>query len=151
MKFSKIMKERIRRTRVLFGELGYELVDGERNEETYSAAFENSAGFQGGLFIDRDNKFLEIAFTFSFSPILGEFVRQKLEEMLKICYEFGCYLNIQKNNSDIAFSIYSKLYYAGLTYYALKETLRDFKECVECLKEVVNLQLNDQREEQLDQ
>lgn len=151
MKFSKIMKERIRRARVLFKELGYDLIDGESHEDTFTAAFENREEFQGGLFIDGDNKFLEIAFTFSFSSELDAFIQLKLEEMLKICYEFGCYLNIQQGNSEIAFSIYSKLYYAGLNYYALKETLRDFRECVECLKEVVDLQLNDQREEQLDQ
>ena len=50
MKYSKLMKERIRRVRVLLKELGYDLVEGEKSEETFSAAFENEDGFQGGFF-----------------------------------------------------------------------------------------------------
>ena len=93
MKYSKLMKERIRRVRIIFKELGYDLVEGEKNEESFSAAFENEEGFQGGFFIDNDNKFLEIAFTFSFSQELGSFIQQRLEDMLRVCYEFGCYMN----------------------------------------------------------
>ena len=139
MKYSKLMKERIRRVRIIFKELGYDLVEGEKNEESFSAAFENEEGFQGGFFIDNDNKFLEIAFTFSFSQELGSFIQQRLEDMLRVCYEFGCYMNIQQDQDDIEFSIYSKLYYAGLNYYAMKETLRDFQGCIEILKDLVDL------------
>jgi hypothetical protein len=143
MKYSKLMKERIRRVRVLFKELGYDLVEGEKSEETFSAAFENDDGFQGGFFIDSDNKFLEFAFTFTFSPELGLYIQDKLEEMLKICYEFGCYLNLQHNEEEIEFSVYSKIYYAGLNYYALKETLRDFQGCIETLKELVDITIDE--------
>lgn len=139
MKYSKLMKERIRRVRVLFKELGYDLVEGEKSEETFSAAFENEDGFQGGFFIDSDNKFLEFAFTFTFSPELGLYIQEKLEEMLKICYEFGCYLNLQHTTEEIEFSLYTKIYYAGLNYYALKETLRDFQGCIETLKGLVEI------------
>ena len=139
MKYSKLMKERIRRVRIIFKELGYDLVEGEKNEESFSAAFENEEGFQGGFFIDSDNKFLEVAFTFSFSQELGSFIQQKLEGMLRVCYEFGCYMNIQQDQEDIEFSIYSKLYYAGLNYYAMKETLRDFQGCIEMLKDLIDL------------
>ena len=140
MKYSKLMKERIRRVRILFRELGYEIVEGDRNEESFSAAYENDEGFLGGFFIDADNKFLEIAFTFSFSNELGTFIQQRLDEMLRVCYEFGCYLNVQNARGEIEFSVYSKVYYAGLNYYALKETLRDFQACVESIKEVIDLQ-----------
>jgi len=140
MKFSKLMKERIRRVQILFRELGFEVVGGERNEETFSAAYENGNGFLGGFFIDAENKFLEVAFTFSFSSELESYLGSRLEEMLGICYEFGCYLNVQSPNSEIEFSVYSKIYYAGLNYYSLKETLRDFEACVESIKEVIDLQ-----------
>ena len=134
------MKERIRRVRVLMKELGYEIIDSDTQEDTYSAGFENEKGEQGGFFIDRDSKFLEVAFTFSFSSSLSEFIRTKLEEMLRICYEFGCYINIQKGKKEISFSIFAKAYYAGLNYYSLRETLNDFFACVENLKEILDLQ-----------
>ncbi|MBT3274241.1 MAG: hypothetical protein HN368_13880 [Spirochaetales bacterium] len=146
MKYSKLMRERIRRVRVLFKELGYDLVEGEKSEETFSAAFENEESFQGGFFIDSDNKFLEIAFTFTFSSELDLYIQDKLTDMLRICYEFGCYLNIQKSEDDIEFSIYSKLYYAGINYYTLKETLRDFNGCIEMLRELVDLTVDEEQE-----
>ena len=90
MKYSKLMKERIRRTAILFKELGYEILDGELLEDTYTAGFESEDGFQGGVFIDRESKFLELAFTFSFSPELSTFIQRKMDEMLRICYEYGC-------------------------------------------------------------
>ena len=143
MKYSKLMKERIRRVRVLFKELGYDLVEGEKSEETFSSAFENEEGFQGGFFIDSDNRFLEFAFTFSFSPELGLFIQEKLEQMLRVCYEFGCYLNLQKSEEEIEFSIYSKLYYSGLNYFSVKETLRDFQGCIDALRSLVDITIDE--------
>jgi hypothetical protein len=138
MKYSKLMKERIHRSRVLFAELGYTVLEGERDEESYSAGFERD-DFQGGFFIDGDSKFLEIAFTFSFSTQMGEFIRDKLQEMLRVCYEYGCYMNLQKDDNEISFSVFTKVYFAGLNYYALRETLRDFRGCIDSLKEVVDI------------
>jgi len=138
MKYSKIMRERIHRAKVLFKELDYEIYDGTVMDDTYSAGFEKKGEFAGGFFIDSESKFLEIAFSFSFSPALGGFIKSQLEEMLKICYEFGCYLNIQKEE-ELSFSIFSKIYFAGLNYYALKETLRDFTSCIEALKEIIEI------------
>lgn len=139
MKNSKLMKERIHRVKVLFTELGYEVYEGEASEDSFTAVFEHENGFQGGFFIDSESKFLEIAFTFSFSTRLGSFVQKNLEEMLAICYEYGCYMNLQKLEGEISFSVFSKIYYAGLNYYSLKETLRDFRECVESLTEVCEI------------
>ncbi len=102
------------------------------------------AASRASFFIDRESKFLELAFTFSFSLELSDFITGKLEEMLRICYEYGCYINIQKSKKEISFSIFSKLYYAGLTYYSLKETLRDFHACIDALKEV--LEIRDEEE-----
>ena len=121
MKYSKLMKERIHRVKILFKELGYEVYEGESSEDSFSAAFESNSGFQGGFFIDIENKFLEVAFTFSFSSRLVSFVQKNLEEMLGICYEYGCYMNLQKVDGEISFSVFSKVYYADLTTILLKK------------------------------
>jgi len=145
MKYTKLMKERIRRVNVLFKELGYELAEGEMTENTYSSGFEKDAEFGGGFFIDDDSKFLEIAFTFSFSPRMASFIQDRLEEMLKLCYEYGCYMNIQKFD-DFNFSIFSKVYFAGLNYYSLKETLKDFLFCVDDMKEIIEINSAEQED-----
>jgi len=141
------MQERIRRVQVLFKELGYTLHEGEFLDDTFSTGFESEDGFQAGLFIDRDSKFLELAYTFSFSVAMADFVRTRVEEMLHISYEYGCYVNLQAGEEDIAFSIFSKIYYAGLNYFALKETVRDFREAVESLQEVLDIADEEQDEE----
>ena len=139
MKNSKLIKERVRRVSVLLRELGYEILQGQLIEDTYSAGFESDDGFQGGIFIDRECKFLEFAYTFSFSANLADYVQGKLEDMLQVCYEYGCYSNLQSGPREISFSIFSKIYYAGLNYYSLKETVRDYREAVESLAEIVDL------------
>ena len=139
MKYSKIMTERIRRAEVLFKELGYTILDTERSAESYSAGFENSEGLQGGFFIDRSSRFLEVAYSFSFSLSMYEFFKVRLEEMLKTTYEYGCYSNIQLSRRDISFSVFAKIYYSGLNYYSLKDNLRDFQECIKALTEVLEI------------
>lgn len=139
MKYSKLMKERVRRMAVLLRELGYELLEGEFLDDTYSAGFEGADGFQAGVFIDRESKFLELVYTFGFSSNLTEFVQNRLEEMYQVCYEFGCHTNLQVMPEEITFSVCSKIYYAGLNYYALKETVRDFREATEALMLLLEL------------
>lgn len=139
MKYSKLMKERVRRVGVLLRELGFEMLDGELLEETYSAGFESNDGFQGAVYIDRDSKFLELAYTFNFSANLAEFVQGKLEEMMQVCYEYGCYCTLQSTAKEITFTVFSKIYYAGLNYYALKETVRDYRDAVESLADLLEL------------
>ncbi len=143
MKYTKLMEERIRRAIVLFKELGYELSDEEISDNTYSSGFEKDSQFKGGFFIDDDSKFIEIAFTFSFSQRMASFIQERLEEMLKICYEYGCYMNIQKFE-DFNFSVFSKVYFAGLNYYSLKETLKDFSFCVDDIKEIIEINTESQ-------
>ncbi|MBA7476794.1 hypothetical protein ES707_12189 [subsurface metagenome] len=133
------MAERIRRVEVLFKELGYTILDTERSAESYSAGFENSEGLQGGFFIDRASRFLEIAYSFSFSLSMYEFFKVRLEKMLKTTYEYGCYSNVQLNRRDISFSVFAKIYYSGLNYYSLKDNLRDFQECIKSLTEVLEI------------
>ena len=140
MGYSKLMKERIRRVTVIFKELGFDVFDGEYYDDTYTAGFESGKGFEGGFFIDNDSKFLEITYTFSFSPELAEFIKEKLEEMMHTCYEYGCYTNIEHSKKEITFSIFSKLYYSGMNYYSLRDTMRDFKEAVDTLQDLLNIQ-----------
>jgi len=139
MKPSKVMEERIRRVKIHFKELGYKIVETERSDEAFSAGFKNAEGLQGGFFIERDSRFMEIAYTFSFSSTMAAYVRTRLEEMLKICYEYGCYINLQTNEHEIAFSVFSKLYYTGLSYYALKDSLHEFRNCVGALTELLEI------------
>ncbi len=139
MKHSKVMEERIRRVRIIFKELGYKLHETERSEETYSAGFENDEGMQGGFFIDRSSRFVEIAYTFSFSPTMAEYVKNRLEDMLKISYEYGCYINLQTTDEEIAFSVFTKLYYTGLNYYSLKDSLREFVLCIHSLTDLLEI------------
>jgi hypothetical protein len=139
MKFSKLMEERIRRVRVLFRELGYRIRESERSTDTYSAGFEDEEGMQGGFFIDRASRFLELAYTFSFSPTMSEYLKTRLEEMLKVSYEYGCYINIQTSREEIAFSVFTKIYYSGLNFYALRDSLREFRFCVQALTDILEL------------
>ncbi|HUX51726.1 MAG TPA: hypothetical protein VMW73_13090 [Spirochaetia bacterium] len=140
MKKPKLMKERIRRVSVLFKELGYELQDSEYFDDTYTSAILADDGFQAGLFIDRESKFLEMAFTFSFSPSLSEFIKARIEEMLHVTYEYGCYLSIQNSSREISFSVFSKIYYVGLNYLCLRETVKDFRASIEALQELLEIQ-----------
>ena len=139
MKHSKVMEERIRRVRIVFKELGYKLHETERSDDTFSAGFENDEGMQGGFFIDRSSRFVEIAYTFSFSPTMAEYVKTRLEDMLKISYEYGCYINLQTADEEIAFSVFTKLYYTGLNYYSLKDSLREFALCIHSLTDLLEI------------
>jgi hypothetical protein len=141
------MRERIRRCKVLFSELGYEVVDAEEGEGSYTAGFQSEGGFQAGFYIDEDSKFLEMAFSFTFSRSLGDFIRSRMEEILRICYEYGCYFNLQTFKKDISLTIFSKIYYAGLNYYALKETLRDFRSSAEALRELIEIKSEHKKED----
>src|SRR4030042_869570 len=65
MKRSKVLEERIWRVTVLFKELGYQITEDERSDESYSAAFEREDGVEGGVFIDRESRFVEVGYTFA--------------------------------------------------------------------------------------
>lgn len=134
-----LIQERKRRVAVLLKELNYEVIDEEDIEDAYSASIQDDQGFMAAYYIDRESKFLEFSFVFSFTPQFQDFIRDRLDEMLQICYEFAAYVNIINNREEIAFSVYTKIYYAGLNYYALKETLRDFKGAVKNLTELLDL------------
>ena len=138
MKYPKVMRERIQRVQVNFREMGYELKETGTDEQSYAASFENEKGLFGECYIYLDSKFLEIAYSFSFPVELSEFVQTRMPEVLKITYEFGCYINIQKDQK-ISLTVFSKIYFAGLNYYALRDTMKDFLACVESLRETMEL------------
>ena len=124
---------------MLFNELGYEVVEPEERDGAYTAGFQNEAGFQAGFYIDEESKFLEFAFSFTFSRSLGGFLMSKMEEVLRVCYEYGAYFNLQTFKKETTLTIFTKIYYAGLNYYSLKETLRDFREAVDALRDLVEI------------
>ena len=136
---SQLMEERIRRVTVLFSELSFRVIEDERSHNAYSATFEDNEGFQAGILIERGSKFLELAYAFTFPTTYSQYMRGKLEEMLKLAYEFGCYVSLQQSASEITFSVFAKLYYSGLNYYSLRDTMRDFRECVWSLMDLLEL------------
>lgn len=137
---AKIMKERIRRVQILFKELGFSLSGGLEEDGIFAGGFESPDSFEGNYAIDNESKFLELSFSFVFSHDLGAFVKGRLEEMLALCYDYGCYVSFDSEEEEIGFSVFSKLYYAGLNYYALRETLYDFMDCVDDLKELLSFE-----------
>lgn len=139
MKKSKLMEERIRRVKVLFKELGYRFFSGEVQGALFTSGFENKDGFQGEVIIDQKCRFLEISFTFFFSVEMADFLKQRLEEMLKLCYEYGCYIILADAEKELSFSVFTKLYYTGLNYYSLKQSMEDFKECVDALTSLLKI------------
>ena len=147
MKESKLLEERIRRTKVLFRELGYRLTGGERTKDAYTAAFNTEGGPQGSLFIDRESRFLELGYTYSFSPTMSNYLRDRLDKLMQVCFEFGCYTNIQKGKTEISFSVFSKIYFSGVNYFCLKDTLRDFQSCIEVLTELLDIRSSELDEE----
>lgn len=142
MKQSRIMKERIRRVRLLFKELGYELEEEEYDSEVYSAGFRGTSRPGGVIYIDRHCRFVEIAYSYLFSIHLSGFLRTQLAVFQDICYEFGCYYLLRNEDDHILFTVHSKIYYAGLNYFALKETLRDLSSAIHALEEQMEMLFN---------
>lgn len=138
MKYSKLMKERIQRVSIIFKELGFSFEEISKDDQAFSAVYKNSRNDFGECFIDADNKFLELAFSFSFPSSFSGFLQLKLPEIMRNSYEYGCYFNVQYD-SELTISVFSKIYFAGLNYYALKETLRDFNGCVRSMGEILEL------------
>jgi hypothetical protein len=80
-----------------------------------------------------------MAFSFTFSNSLTGFLRSKMNEVLRLCYEYGSYFNLQNLKKDATLTIFTKIYFAGLNYYALRETLRDFQENIGALRELIEI------------
>jgi hypothetical protein len=124
-----VMKDIIERIETIFSELGYEVVDREESEELYQASFVKDNEVAGSLFIEKNSNFLEIAYSYTFDIDEEDFLKDHLESMMNICYEYGNYFNITKNNDEINFSIFAKIYFSGINVESLQDTLDDFNAC----------------------
>lgn len=138
MGVSRVMKERIRRVTVLFKELGCKVEGSEVEDGVYSGSFRTDDGFEGGIILDRMCRFLEISFSFVIKEDQALSVRSKLEEIHGICYEFGCYQSMEASSTDLVFSVFSKIYYSGLSYLSLRDSLYDFMDCVDLLADLLD-------------
>jgi hypothetical protein len=147
MKKQKILEERIQRVKVLLKELGYTLVDEDHTDEVFTCELKKNNGFLGGLYIDTSNRFLEIAYSFSFSYTLLTYLKSRIENMLAICYNYGCYFNITKDTENFFFSVYTKIYYSGLSYHSLRDTLREFFMCIQDVTRLLDFDITKHRGE----
>jgi hypothetical protein len=134
------MKELIERIETICSELGYEIIDRDESEELYQASFVKDEEIGGSLFIEKNSNFLEIAYSYSFDIDEENFLKDHLESMMNICYEYGNYFNIMKGDDEINFSIFSKLYFSGLNLESMQDTLEDFIACNHEIMEVFGLE-----------
>jgi hypothetical protein len=137
------MKERVERIEAFLGELGYSAFEKEVTEEMYQASFGKDGDITGSVFIEQDCNFLELAYTYMFDRNEETFLRDHLETMMNICYEYGIYFNVAREEDEISFSIFSKLYFSGLTVESLHDTIEDFVACNGELVSIFNVSEED--------
>jgi hypothetical protein len=137
MRGSKLMKSRIRRVQVVLKELGYDVYPGIDDQGVFSGEFADDKGFRAFYSIDPECRFVEFIFTFEFSDSLAEFLKTNIEEVLTVCYETGTYVRFEKPGEGFGFAIFAKVYYSGLSYSSVKDTLYDFKDCVVALSSIL--------------
>jgi hypothetical protein len=136
------LEERIQRVKVLFKELGFSTLNEEQQDDMFTCEIQNENDFLGGIYIDRNSRFLEIAYTYSFSLKTISFLKFRIEDILRICYEYGSYCNFIEVDNELLFSIYTKVYYTGINYYSLRDTLRDFKKCISNVTKILDVDIN---------
>lgn len=137
------MKERVERIEAFLGELGFDTFEKEITEEMYQASFGKDGDITGSVFIEQDCNFLETAYTYMFDRNEETFLREHLETMMNICYEYGIYFNVAREEDEISFSIFSKLYFSGLTVESLHDTIEDFIACNSELVSIFNVSEED--------
>jgi len=137
------MKDKVERIEAIFGELGYDTFDSEDTEDMYQASFGKDGDITGSVFIEHDCNFLEIAYTYVFEKDEEIFLRDHLESMMNICYEYGIYFNVAREEDEISFSIFSKLYFSGLNVESLQDTIEDFTSCNSELVSMFNVEEED--------
>jgi hypothetical protein len=76
---------------------------------------------------------------------MADFVRERIEEMLHTLYEYGCYHSLQIDQQEISYTIFSKIFFAGLNYFALKETIRDFRDAVDANQEIFEIHMENEK------
>ncbi len=131
------------RIEAFLGELGYSAFEKEVTEEMYQASFGKDGDITGSVFIEQDCNFLELAYTYMFDRNEETFLRDHLETMMNICYEYGIYFNVAREEDEISFSIFSKLYFSGLTVESLHDTIEDFVACNGELVSIFNVSEED--------
>jgi hypothetical protein len=141
-----VMQEFIERTEIIFSELGYDVFDREHNEDMFQASFGKNGKFDGSFFIEKESNFIEFAYTYTFDNDEERFLRDHLESMLDICYEYGCYFNILKADGEIHFSVFTKIYFSGFNLESLSDTLEDFTACIQEL--AITFDLEEEEEEE---
>jgi len=137
------MKDKVARVEAIFGELGYDTFDREATEDMYQASFGKDGDVTGSVFIENDCNFLEIAYTYVFEREEENFLREHLESMMNVCYEYGIYFNVAREEDEINFSIFSKLYFSGFNVESLHDTIVDFVVCSSELFSMFNVEEDD--------
>jgi hypothetical protein len=135
-----VMQQFIERTETIFSELGFDVFEREQTEDMYQASFGQNGKYDGSFFIEKESNFIELAYTYTFNNDEEKLLRDHLESMLDICYEYGCYFNILKAEEEIHFSVFSKIYYSGFNLESLSDTLDDFTACVQELSIMFDLE-----------
>lgn len=130
------MTEIVERVEAICGELGFSILDREESEELYQASFGREEEITGSLFIEKDSNFIEIAYSYTFDTDEEYFLKEHLESIMNICYEYGSYFNIMKSEEEITFSVFSKLYFSAINVESLQDTLDDFIACNREIMEV---------------
>jgi hypothetical protein len=123
------MKDIIERTETIFSELGYDISEREESEDVYQSSFGKSGKYSGSFFIEKNGNFIELAYTFTFDLDEESYLKDELDSLMDICYEYGCYFSILKGENEMHFSVFSKLYFSGLNVESLGDTLEDFIDC----------------------
>lgn len=141
------MKELIDRVETICSELGYEIIDREESDELYQASFVKSNEIGGSFIIEKDSNFLEIASSYSFDADEENLLKEHLESIMNICYEYGSYFSITKDRDEINLSVFSKIYFSGLNVESLQDTLEDFTACNHEIIELFGIDEDDQTEE----
>jgi len=77
---------------------------------------------------------------------MADFVRERMDEIIHTLYEYGCYFTMHVDTNDIVFSIFSKIYFAGLNYFSLKETIKDLREAIDAHQEIFELPIENEKE-----
>ena len=137
------MKEKVERVEAIFGELGNDTFEKEITDDMYQTSFGKDGDISGSIFIENDCNFLEIAYTYVFDRDEEIFLRDHLESMMNVCYEYGIYFNVTREEDEINFSLFSKLYFSGLNVESLQDTIEDFASCNNELVSMFNVEEED--------
>jgi len=137
------IRELIETIETIYSELGYKIFDREETEDLYQASFSSNSEIGGSVFVEKESNFLELAYSYTFDIDEEDFLKEHLESMMNICYEYGNYFNIMKTDDEINFTIFAKLYFSGLNVESMQDTLDDFISCNHEIIEVFGIEEDD--------